>query len=129
MINSICGRCNQLVKGPASKCPCKKKNPKKKSKEERERNKVITSYKWGKFRKQIIERDEEHCQRCFIKYDYNETANLVVHHIKPRLKSLELIFEATNCVTLCRLCNTQLGTKEELDFIFEAKELDVEYSL
>ncbi|MFZ7823867.1 HNH endonuclease [Priestia sp. 40] len=86
-----------------------------------EKTKVIRSGKWKAFRKEVIIRDGAHCQRCIRKYNLITTKSLEVHHIKPRDKYPELTYEPTNCVTLCKTCNLQLGTKEQLDFPFEAK--------
>lgn len=67
-------------------------------------------------------RDGAHCKRCLAKYNIITASNLQVHHIKPRIRYPELTYEQTNCVTLCRRCNTEYGTVEQLDFDFKPAE-------
>ncbi|WP_061464032.1 HNH endonuclease [Peribacillus simplex] len=110
-----------------TKCPCTKTQ--RKHKAEIERNKELTTTKWKKFRQMILDRDGAHCQRCVAKYSEITTANLQVHHIKPRIDYPELMYEASNCVTLCRQCNTEYGTVDQLDFDFTPKELENHYTL
>ncbi len=120
--------CGKLVIGSVSNCSCKKRR-RVKSDVEIARNKVLTTTKWRNFRKGIIQRDGAVCQRCLIKYNMITSSNLEVHHIKPRINYPELTFERSNCVTLCKQCNTQLGKKEQLDFNYEVKEIDFEFCL
>lgn len=123
-MKTICGGCGKLIPLGIT-CKCKKQQRKQYAKDYAKRNpnktKVIRSGKWKTFRKRIIERDGGHCQRCLIKYNLITTSNLEVHHIKPRDRYPELTFEETNCVTLCKTCNLQLGTQETLDFPFETE--------
>ncbi|MFK4391512.1 5-methylcytosine-specific restriction endonuclease McrA [Peribacillus frigoritolerans] len=114
----IC-KCGNIV-NEYEKCPCKKTQ--RKSKVEIERNKELMTTKWKKFRMEIIKRDGAHCKRCLIKYNVIVSDNLQVHHIKPRIMYPELTYEQTNCVTLCRKCNTEYGTVEQLDFDFKPAE-------
>jgi 5-methylcytosine-specific restriction endonuclease McrA len=116
----ICS-CGNIV-NEYEKCPCKKVQ--RKPKAEIERNKDLTTTKWKKFRMQIIARDGAHCKHCVAKYNLITASNLQVHHIKPRIEYPELMYEASNCVTLCRRCNTEYGTVEQLDFAFTPKELE-----
>lgn len=102
-------------------CSCKKnKYSKKLQKQCYEKNnktmKLLSSARWKKLRTLIIKRDKGLCQRCFIKYGIINGEDLQVHHIKPRVKYPELMFEESNLITLCRTCNLQLGTNEKLDF-------------
>ncbi|HDR7585519.1 hypothetical protein BW899_06695 [Bacillus mycoides] len=69
-----------------------------------------TKKPWRNLREQIIERDGGYCQRCLHKYGIINSANLEVHHIKPRSKYPELQYEISNLVTVCKTCNLQLGT-------------------
>jgi 5-methylcytosine-specific restriction endonuclease McrA len=108
------------------KCNSKKRT---KSKDERERNKELTTKRWSKFRQRIIDRDGGHCQRCLIKYNIINSDKLQVYHLKPRIKYPELMYEQTNCLTLCATCNQQLGTAEQLDFDCELSELEYEFHL
>lgn len=111
----ICS-CGRII--PVStKCDCKKRI--KRPKADIERNKVLTTYRYAKFRRLIIERDLC-CIRCVVKFREIRSSNLEVHHIKPRIKYPELVYDESNCITLCKPCNLELGTKEELDFEYEA---------
>lgn len=123
-MKTLCSGCNKLIPLDTI-CECKKIQYKQYSKDYAKRNvekvRTIKSGRWKSFRQQIIKRDGGHCQRCIRKYNLITTSNLEVHHIKPRDKYPELTFEETNCVTLCKTCNLQLGTQETLDFPFETK--------
>lgn len=118
----ICGGCGKKISYAAT-CLCKKEFNRKRNQLKNEQNIEATifykSAKWRKFRRRIIERDEGICIRCFLK-GLIVTSNLEVHHIKPRSQYPELAFDESNCITLCKSCNTHLGTKGELDFKWEA---------
>lgn len=86
--------------------------------------KLLQSPRWKKLRKFIINRDNGYCQRCFYKFGIINDSSLQVHHIKPRVEYPELIFNEDNLICLCKTCNLQLGTNDELDF--EPKEIDKE---
>ena len=118
--------CGRLI-SVDDRCSCKNR----KSKHERKRNQELTTAKWKAFRLQIIKRDLYHCQRCLHKYDElnADGRQLQVHHIKPRINYPELMHEATNCVTLCKQCNLELGTRDTLDFNFKAEELESNINL
>ncbi|WP_176519040.1 HNH endonuclease [Priestia megaterium] len=77
--------------------------------------KPLSSTRWRKLRSLIIKRDGSCCQRCLVKYKMINSAQLQVHHIKPRIEHPELMFEESNLLTLCKTCNLQIGLKE-LDF-------------
>lgn len=94
-------------------------------KRNKESLKLLSKKKWKDLRKLIISRDNGHCQRCSIKFDYIEMNNLQVHHIKPRIDYPELMYVESNLITLCKTCNLQLGTKGELDF--EPNEVSEEF--
>ncbi|MCU5578876.1 hypothetical protein OCF65_00040 [Bacillus toyonensis] len=79
--------------------------------------------KWRKFAKRIKDRDEHMCIRCLVKHGSYNTHMLQVHHVKSREHYPELIWEDTNCLTVCARCNGQLGTKDELDFSYNIKPL------
>lgn len=108
------------------RCTCKKEADRARNRRKDERNpeekKFFNSAKWKNLRKTIISRDVGICQRCFYKFNRIEGLNLEIHHIKPRSKFPELRFEESNLITLCKSCNTQLGTKGELDFKWEVDE-------
>lgn len=117
--NKICG-CGKII-DYAAVCECKKEKLRQRSMDKKVQNPEATAFytsaKWRKFRIMILKRDGAHCQRCIIKYHFIVSTNLEIHHIKPRSKYPELAYDEDNCITLCKSCNTQLGVKEELDFI------------
>ena len=76
----------------------------------------LKTQKWQNFRKQILFRDGGYCQRCKVKFNILNYDNLEVHHIKSRRDYPELMFDEENCITLCELCNNELGTSNKLDF-------------
>ena len=120
-MKKICSRCGKVV-GRSSECDCLKKVRRvKPTQVVKEGEDLIYKYKykWWKLREEIIKRDNGYCQRCWNKYGILNDQKLEVHHIKPRSKYPELTFEESNLVTICRTCNAQLGTKEELDFDWE----------
>lgn len=102
------------------KCTCKNKGVIKQKQTEKavETSKDLEIYtrRWQSKRKYIINRDGGICQRCLIKYNIVNSSQLQVHHIKPRVKYPELIYEDSNLICICGTCNKQLGIKEELDF-------------
>ncbi|WP_027956341.1 HNH endonuclease [Halobacillus kuroshimensis] len=110
--------CGKLI--PADeKCRCKRK-----TKQEVEKHKVLTTRRYRNFRESIIERDNKICQRCRIKYGKVNKYNIECHHIKSRRDYPELVMQATNCIALCKLCNLELGTINKLDFDYQPKELN-----
>lgn len=90
--------------------------------------KLLQSTRWRKLRKVIISRDQGHCQRCLYKFGIVNDKSLQVHHIKPRVEYPELVYEESNLICLCKTCNLQLGTNEELDFIPKEKE-EIQFNL
>ena len=76
----------------------------------------IMSYKWKKFRKFILRRDDQMCQRCYTKYGIINGDQLQAHHIKSRINYPELMYDEDNIVAVCKTCNLQLGTSDKLDF-------------
>lgn len=121
-----CSRCQQKYEY-GEKCSCRNKDNKKMLKIQDKEDGFYASSTWRKLRLQIIVRDGNFCQRCSAMKSnlitIADTEELQVHHIKPRSEYPELELEATNLVTLCKICNLQLGTRETLDFEFEASPL------
>ena len=119
-INKMCV-CGNIVPRTET-CSCKKRQQtnrrKYQTEKEAEEAKFLKSARWKKKRLKVIKRDGGSCQRCLTKHNIIESDNLQVHHIKSRKNFPDLRWEETNLVTLCRLCNTQLGTKDKLDFEF-----------
>lgn len=124
LINKFCS-CGKIIL-KTEKCECKKQEDKIRNKYRRAQNpeekKFFNSKRWKDTRKSVIKRDGASCQRCLIKYNIITTANLQVHHVKPRVKYNgkngypDLRFEEGNLVTLCQACNTHLYIRENLDF-------------
>ena len=120
-MKKICSKCGKVI-SKAVKCDCYKtvKRVKPTVKVNPGEDLIFKyKYKWWKLREEIIKRDNHFCQRCWNKFGILNGERLEAHHIKPRSKYPELTFEESNLVTLCRTCNAQLGTKEELDFDWE----------
>ncbi|WP_051405107.1 HNH endonuclease [Bacillus cihuensis] len=91
-----------------------------------EMKKFFNSARWKKLRLKVLKRDQEVCLRCLIKYNVVVKDNLEAHHIKSRLNYPELTFEESNIITLCKSCNTHLGTNDKLDFKYEVPKDDWE---
>ena len=58
------------------------------------------SNRWKQWRQQVFERDNHTCQNCGIK-----GGTLHPHHIKPKSRFLDLIFDVDNGITLCYECH------------------------
>lgn len=120
----VCTTCGRLVDRTTHVCPVlqRKKILRTKrltaNKERTERE--LTSARWRKFRRKIILMDGGVCQRCLIKFHRIETQHLTIQHIQPRIYHPELMYEPSNCVTLCQSCNSTLGLKG-LDFLWSSK--------
>lgn len=89
----------------------------------KEANAAIANRKWRSFRKKIILRDGGYCQRCKAKYNKYVFGDLEVHHIIPRIRNLELVFDESNVVTVCKQCNLELGL-DGIDFEWNPPEMD-----
>lgn len=116
----LCGKCGNFYDFNG-KCSCyveSKRNDYQKSyyAEHKEAQRPLMSKRWSKKRSYIINRDGGHCQRCLIKFGVINDSELQVHHIKPRSKYPELMYEDGNLITLCKRCNLEIGIEEELDF-------------
>lgn len=116
----FCNSCGMKIK-LGEPCPtCSKQNRneymRKYQRTNKEVQKAIQNKRWKDLRKLIIQRDKGICQRCLALKGIFTTVQLQVHHIRPRNKYPRLIYEKSNLITLCKTCNLELGTKEELDF-------------
>ncbi|GIX57442.1 hypothetical protein BPADB04_24720 [Bacillus paranthracis] len=108
-IKKTCPKCrNKHDYG--KQCSCVNKHKKKALFIKGKDDNFYTTLRWRKLRKQIIERDGGHCQRCLHNSGIINSANLEVHHIKARSQYPELQYEPSNLVTVCKTCNLQLGT-------------------
>lgn len=129
MGKKICSKCKNRY-DENELCPCTNDKTKRNEyqrkyyEENKERQKLLTSARWRKLRLEIIRRDHSLCRRCMIKYTTLNGYDLSVHHIKPRSKYPELMFDPTNLVTLCGTCNRQLGIQEKLDFDFDPNKIE-----
>lgn len=121
-MRKICSGCGKIIDFNKD-CSCRPKRVLKKE-TNTEDDKFLRSTAWYNKRRKIIQRDNGYCQRCFYKYGILETERLQVHHIKSRLHYPELKMEDSNLITVCQVCNLQLGTKDKLDFEWEPKEED-----
>lgn len=130
-MKKICSGCGKIIDF-SKKCECMKEKEKERSRynsrNATKSQKLLNTTKWRKLRKQILNRDNHYCQRCLHKFGIINGDSLEVHHIKPRNKYIELMYEPSNLITLCSTCNLQIGTKEELDFEINEKE-EIEYNL
>lgn len=129
MAQKILKKCNKCLQKYeyGKNCSCLSKQNRKMQKIQGKEDTFYSSAAWRKLRLRIIVRDLGHCPRCVAmrntQVNITDTENLEVHHIKPRSKYPELELEPTNLVLLCKVCNLQLGTRETLDFEFEASPL------
>lgn len=117
MRKKICSYCNKVVDN-SHECP----NKPKRTKTERTiaSEKLLRTKRWERKRKQILQRDNYMCQRCWIKYGIINNDNLQVHHIKSRVDYPDLAYTDENLVTVCSHCNWNLEAKHlnhELDFV------------
>ena len=123
----ICPYCNKIVDKNNHDCPVLKKIKNKKAKEYQKNEewsaKELTSQKWRNYRKMIILRDGGICQRCKYLLGINNSDNLEIHHIKPRIKYPELMYDDNNVITLCKQCNDHLGLNG-LDFDWKPQQAD-----
>lgn len=118
----VCNYCGKRYK-ETEQCSCITNNKNDYSKQyyeqNKERKKMLDSKRWKELRKRIIKRDGGMCNRCWVSLSMIERDNLQVHHIKPRSKYPELMYDPSNLITVCKTCNLALGTKEELDWEVE----------
>lgn len=115
---TVCKHCGKYITQGAM-CECKVKVNRVVSDEQRESDKFYTKAPWRKVRLKVIKRDGCVCIRCLIKYGLIVTANLQGHHIKSRKHYPELELQESNIICVCQTCNLQLGTTDEVDFIYE----------
>lgn len=107
-----CGGCGKSIPY-SSVCECQRKDSRKRDKE---KDKVIHSYKWQRLRDRVVKRDGGICLRCYGKYGVVNSSDLTVHHIKSREHYPELTWDIDNLICICRSCNSELGIRDKLDF-------------
>lgn len=116
MRKKICTYCNKVVDDSHV---CVNKPKRAKTKRTKESDKLINCKRWRDTRKQILQRDNYMCQRCYIKYGIINNDDLQVHHIKSRVDFPHLAYVDNNLVTTCQVCNLQLDSvqgDEKIDF-------------
>ncbi|MBD5279113.1 MAG: HNH endonuclease [Bacteroides sp.] len=64
-----------------------------------------------RFRHVVLERDGYTCQHCGRALDMS---TLSIHHIKPCATHPELIYDADNCISLCKCCHVKLHRAQSL---------------
>jgi 5-methylcytosine-specific restriction endonuclease McrA len=110
--------CGRIIP-EGTRCECKRKK-KRDYMREYQRNEVdnpLKTTRWSKHvRPYVLRRDNYLCQRCLHKFGEANPKELQVHHIKSRKNYPDLVFDTSNLLTVCKTCNLQLGTKDELDF-------------
>lgn len=126
-MKKICSGCGKIIDFNKD-CTCRPKRVIRKEKNS-EDDKFLRSTTWYNKRRKIIQRDNGYCQRCFYKFGILETERLQVHHIKSRLHYPELKLEDSNLITVCQVCNLQLGTKDILDFKWEVPKEEDEINI
>lgn len=105
-----CRTCRTLIeygKSHCSKCEEKYKKYKQqcKTKQTKEADKYVKAERWKALRREIIRRDKGCCSYCLNVNNYVEYRNLQVHHIVKRVDNLELAYEPSNLITVCRTCH------------------------
>ena len=109
-MNKFCQRCHKLK----NRCECSKQ---KRTLTNPDKAHPARSYYWrAKLRPKILLRDENHCQRCRIKFDLFTYDDLECHHIKSWRDFPLLAFDESNLIAVCANCNKTLGNSNKLDF-------------
>jgi hypothetical protein len=70
------------------------------------RKNVTSSSEWGRWRKEILNRDRNKCMVCA------EVENLQAHHILMRALYPQHIFDTNNGIILCKCCHQEVWGKE-----------------
>ncbi|HLO11602.1 MAG TPA: HNH endonuclease signature motif containing protein [Pseudoneobacillus sp.] len=109
--------CGKIVP-EGSTCECKKiqKRDYQREYQRNDKNNPLKTARWTKLRAYVLKRDKYLCQRCLYKFGVTTATELQAHHIKSRRDYPELVFDLNNILTLCKICNLQLGTSNKLDF-------------
>lgn len=117
MRKKICSTCGKIIFDNVT-CSCKRDRKRDYMREyqRNEKDNPLKTTRWKKLRTYILRRDKFLCQRCLRKYGTANSSELQAHHIKSRKNFPELVYDPTNIICLCKTCNLQLGTKDELDF-------------
>lgn len=86
------------------------------------------SKEWADWREQVFARDNYTCRVCSSKEDIEP------HHIIPKAMRLDLIFEVSNGMTLCKKCHKELhhlygGVENQVKFREALKGVTVSQAL
>lgn len=85
-----------------------------------EADKFYICREWKKKRLDILDRDNNECQKCkTVKHDYSKATT--VHHIKHLKEFPELAFEDDNLISLCTECHNEEHPEKFRDFFKEQK--------
>lgn len=127
-----CNKCRKLIDYGNSLCDeCKSSFIKEKKKylKDKDAEKHIKSGRWRKVRRNILLRDK--CCILCIKRGYFETRDLQVHHIEKRTDKIELAYEPSNLVTLCRKCHEEIEelSPERQRELLDYKPKEIEFYL
>lgn len=114
-IKRLCTKCGRRYEGKVC-VYCQQKYKKQYETKNKDKISMLSTSRWKKLRKRIIDLDGGICMRCWLKYHVINSDNLEAHHIKSRENYPELAWEEDNIITVCKICNLQLGTKDKLDF-------------
>ena len=74
-----------------------------------ETSKKRLTYRYRKWREQVLERDKYTCQNCGI----SKPKGLHVHHIKHFATHEDLRYDISNAITLCDKCHKNLHKEEK----------------
>lgn len=88
------------------------------------RRKFYKSKEWIKKRKEIVERDNNECQKCKSKglATVGQNVALDVHHKVHLEDSWELRLDSDNLITLCRPCHNSEHPEKLKEFHVEVHE-------
>lgn len=75
---------------------------------------LYKTYRWQKLRKEILRRDNNECQWCKKKGLVRKAE--VIHHLKEADRYIDLFYEPSNLISLCRVCHEEYhGRIRQLD--------------
>ena len=122
--------CGKII-SEGSACDCKRiaKRDYMREYQRNDKNNPLKTTRWAKLRSKVLKEDAYLCQRCLIKFNITNSKELQGHHIKSRRDYPELVFVRENIITLCKTCNLQLGTSNELDFEVRQRDTEREFKL
>lgn len=130
-LKSRCNKCRKLIdygETFCSECKSKVTKERKNGLKDKEAEATLKTSRWRALSKRIKQRDK--CCLVCLNRGFIEYRGLQVHHLIKRTENLELAFEPSNLVTVCRICHEELeklplekqkvllgNYNKELDFI------------